>query len=275
MKPRPTPIILQIAFAAALGSASFGTLVPVSQAQDMMQHVDLSSAAFTQSEMTRAELEAKIAGLKEGEILDLSAKSLNGLDLTGLDLRRVNLQSARLNKTVFKDANLDGVVLDQAWALDADFTGASFKKGSLFMTQMIGAKLDGADFSNARVAANMTRASLKGANFDGANLAADMTNQSMGLMRGVLSSANLEGASFKDANMARVQMEYADLSGADLTGADLSGSELAGARFNGARVAGANFDNADVNSARLQGLKDREKALNFEKAKNLDRAFQD
>ena len=39
---------------------------------------------------------------------------------------------------------LDGVVLDQAWALDADLTGASMRGASLFATQLMGAGLDGA-----------------------------------------------------------------------------------------------------------------------------------
>jgi uncharacterized protein YjbI with pentapeptide repeats len=54
------------------------------------------------------------------------------------------------------------------------------------------ARLAGADLSKARVAADLTSASLVGASIADAQLGADMRNQSMGLMRAVLKSANLE-----------------------------------------------------------------------------------
>jgi uncharacterized protein YjbI with pentapeptide repeats len=53
------------------------------------------------------------------------------------------------------------------------------------------ARLDGADLSQSRMAADLTGASLVGASIAGANLSADMRNQSMGLIRTVLKSANL------------------------------------------------------------------------------------
>jgi uncharacterized protein YjbI with pentapeptide repeats len=54
------------------------------------------------------------------------------------------------------------------------------------------ARLDGADLSKPRVAADLTSASLVGASIADAQLGADMHNQLMGLMRAVLKSANLE-----------------------------------------------------------------------------------
>ena len=96
-------------------------------AQDMMG-LDVKSDAFTKSEMTRPDIEAGIAALALNAVLDLSGKSLNGLDLSGMDLRRTKLQSARMNKVNFKGSNLEGVVLDQAWSLNSDLTGANLKK---------------------------------------------------------------------------------------------------------------------------------------------------
>ena len=55
-----------------------------------------------------------------------------------------------------------GAILDQAWALDVDLTGASLVKASLFATQMAGAHLDGADLTGARVTADLTGAHLAG-----------------------------------------------------------------------------------------------------------------
>ncbi len=244
-------------------------------AQDMLQYLDLKSTEFTTAETTREAIATLIAARKPGEAIDLSAKRLNKLDLSGLDLSGVNLQSARINGTSFKGATLDKAVLDQAWALDADFSGASLKGSSLFSTQFMGAMMDGADFTGARVAGDFSRASLKGARFDRADLSADMRNQSMGLMRGVFRSSNLEGASFRDANLARVVLEYSSLRSADLSGANLSGSEMGGADLSGAMVAGANFNAADVNSAKLHGMRGKTDARDLDKAVNLDRAFRD
>lgn len=63
------------------------------QAQNMMG-LDVTSDAFTKATMTRSELEAAIAKLPAGETLDLTGKSLNGLDLSGMDLRRTKLRPA-------------------------------------------------------------------------------------------------------------------------------------------------------------------------------------
>ncbi len=258
--------------AAGFVCLSFWSAVGL-RAQDMLDQVDLSSAAFTKAEMTRGDIEGGIAKLAPGATLDLSNKSLNGLDLSGLDLRRTNLQSARLNKAKLAGANLSGVNFDQGWALGADVSGANFSSARLFGTQLVGAMADRADFSNARFAGDLSKASLIGARFDGADLSADMKNQSMGLMRGVFKSANLSGASFVKANLSRVVLEFTSLTDADLSGARLDGSELAGANLTGANVEGTNFDNADVTSARIGAMKNAGKAVNLEKVKNGDRAF--
>ena len=111
---------------AMLASLTLAGVSP-SYAQDMMG-LDVTSDAFTKSEMTRPDIEAGIAALAPNAVLDLSGKSLNGLDLSGMDLRRTKLQSARINKVNFKGSNLEGVVLDQAWSLNSDLTGANLKK---------------------------------------------------------------------------------------------------------------------------------------------------
>ena len=153
-----------------LAFSSFGSAIVL--AQDMMG-LDVTSDAFTKSEMTRADIERALAALAPGAVLDLSGRSLNGLDLSGLDLRRTKLQSARINKVNLKGANLEGVVLDQAWSLNSDLTGANLKGASLFATQFGGSKLDSADFTKARVAGDFTNASMTKAIFDGADLSAD------------------------------------------------------------------------------------------------------
>ena len=78
--------------AAAVFVALSLSLGGYTRAQDMLDQVDLGSPAFTMAEMTRGEIEAAIAKLAPEDTLDLSNKSLNGLDLSGIDLRRTNLQ---------------------------------------------------------------------------------------------------------------------------------------------------------------------------------------
>ena len=155
--------------ASALAGALL--LVPTGalRAQDMIDQLDLKSDEFTKADMTRDDVLAAIAAAGDG-VADLSGKRLNGLDLSGLDLRKLKLQSSRINHANFAGANLDGVVLDQAWALDSDFTNASFKGAHLFATQFRDAKMDGANFEGARIAADYSRTSLKGANFKDADL---------------------------------------------------------------------------------------------------------
>lgn len=245
----------------------------LAQAQGMLDMVDLQSDAFTKSEMSRADIEAGLAKLKEGEKLNLFAKALNGLDLSGLDLRRTNLQAARLNGTNLKGANLEGVVMDQAWLIGADLTDVKLANSSLFGTQFKNAKLDNADLSGARIAADFTMTRATNATFDGADLSADEENQSMGLMRGSFQSAILDGSSFKDANLKRVLMEYTSAKNVNFENAQFNESELGGSDFTGANVAGADFDGADVNSARIGEMKNANAAKNIEKTKNLERAY--
>lgn len=88
----------------------------------------------------------------------------------------------------------EGAVLDQAWALKSDWFGTNLRKSSLFATQFGGSKLDGANFSQARVAAHFTNASVTHVEAD---ISAGEKNQSMGLMGGAFKSAKLDGSSFR------------------------------------------------------------------------------
>ena len=103
---------------ASLCTAAFGMLgllvVAPAAAQDMMQHVDLTSPEMTAAEMTRAEVEAAIAAATSTQPADFTGKKLSGLDLSGLDLSGTVLRAARLNGTKLTDAKLDRAVLELA-----------------------------------------------------------------------------------------------------------------------------------------------------------------
>jgi uncharacterized protein YjbI with pentapeptide repeats len=85
----PSFVIALALFAGAVIEA------PPARAQSMLDMVDLTTDQFTKAEMSRADIEAALAKLPEGETLDLFGKALNKLDLSGMDLRRVSLQAAR------------------------------------------------------------------------------------------------------------------------------------------------------------------------------------
>jgi uncharacterized protein YjbI with pentapeptide repeats len=263
--------LAKMRFAAAVVALCVTAMWYGAAAQDMLQYLDLNSPDMTRAETTRSDVEAMIKG-SQGKALDLSGKRLSGLDLSGLDLTGANLSSTRLNNTNFAKARLDGAHLDLSWALKADFSGASLKGASLFSAQMQGSKFDRADLSGARIAANLTGASLRDATIAGANCSPDMKNQSMGLMRTVLKSANLESADLSGSNLTRVDLAFANMRGAKLSGANLHDAEAGGADFRGAKLDGSNLIGVDVASARIDTAA-AETA--FAQAANLNRAFKE
>src|SRR5580704_5030637 len=70
-------------WAVAIAFVSAGTAV--TDAQDMMRNVDLSSPEMTTAEMTRAQVEAAVAAAAPSRAADFTGKRLSGLDLSGLD----------------------------------------------------------------------------------------------------------------------------------------------------------------------------------------------
>ncbi len=237
-------------------------------AQSAVQGVDLSSPEMTEAELTREQVVEQLSAAFRQNPADFTGKRLSGLDLSRIDFKGAILRSARLNNTNLSNANLADAILDQAWMLNANLSGAQMQRVNLFQTQMIGAVLDGADLSDARITADLTKASLKNAKLVGADLSADMRNQSMGMMRGILRSANLDGADLTSANLSRADFEFSSLKGANLENANLMRAKLGGADLTGARISHANFNLADVASATLVSL-EGEASSNLSEARNL------
>lgn len=272
MRDRYRHRYLSFSWKVMLAAVVLVAVAEPASAQSMMRHLDFSSPDMTGADFAREEVAAKLAAASPDEPADFTRKRLNGLDLSGLDFSGAILRSARLNKTDLSGATLRGAVLDQAWMTEAKLTGADLRDASLFQAQLRGAVLDNADLSGVRMPANLTKASLKGAKLIGADLSADMRNQSMGLIGGVLKSADLEGADLSQADLSRVDLEFASLVDANLTKANLSRAKLGGADLTGATIEGANFLETDVDSARLLRLRGADSA-NLDKAKNLAKAF--
>jgi len=247
---------------------SFSLLPTLATAQSALQGVDMTLPKMTEAQVPRADVEAALA---EGSA-DFTRVWMNGLDLSGLDFTGTVLRAASLNGANLSGARLDNAILSQAWMVGANLKGASLRGAELFQTQLSRADLSGADFTGARTAADFTKARLDGTIFRDADFSADMRNQSMGLMRGVLTSARGEGTDFTGALMSRAELEFAKLPGAVFRDADLRMATMGGADLTGSDVTGADFHDADVTSTRLKDLKGAETA-NLKSAKNLDRAF--
>lgn len=248
------------------GIASVMVSCPLS-AQDMLQGVDLEQPAYSQAEITRADIEKAIINHSAGAPLDFSRKSLNGLDLSGLNLSGCNFYAARLNKTDLNNANLEGAILDQAWLIEANLTNASLKGAHAFAAQMQRVRADKANFSGIRLTADLTGASLRESIFNEADLSADMKNQSMGLMRAILRSTRLEGASFKKANLMSVDLRFAHAAHINFTQANLSDANAAGADFSEAIWKDSRVTNLDLDSA----LIDSDSLSMLQNALHLDR----
>jgi uncharacterized protein YjbI with pentapeptide repeats len=137
----------------------------------------------------------------------------------------------------------------------------------------MGAKLDRADLTGARLAADLSRASLAQARLDAINLNNGKPIPDSRRHRLVLRSAKLDGATLRHAGMLGAILEFASLRDADLSGAILAGGALAGADLRGANVAGTDFNGTDLSSAHLELLSGREAAVNLDKARNLEQAY--
>lgn len=261
-----------LSFAVLLGTVFAVATLSVS-AQDPMDHVDLTSEEMSGAEMTRAELLAMLADVSSDTPLDLTKRRLSGLDLSGVDFKGANLRWARLNATNLSNANLSGTLLDSAWLIGANLSGADLTGANLASTQLQRADLSGANLNKSRIVANFQRANLQGATFLQADLSADMKNQSMGLMRTVFRSANLQGVDFSGANLNHMDAEFAALTDVVFDGATAQHSKLGGANMLGASVAGFDITEADIDSTRMKGLKNLDQLIGLDAAKNRKKAF--
>jgi uncharacterized protein YjbI with pentapeptide repeats len=226
------------------------------------------------ADLTAEQVRAALADSGPGRPLDLSDKSLENLDLSGLDFRganlaRANLYGAKLDSADLTGANLSGANLNLAWIMRAKFVKANLSRASLKgLVVSSGLEISlaeaptftGADFSEASIQARLSRFDLRGANFSNARMGADMRNQSMGLMRTDLSGASLEEANFAGADLGRALLRFARLAGANFTGAKLVGADLSGADLTGANLADADLTEADLGGAILKDVRGFDRA---------------
>ncbi|HSY85978.1 MAG TPA: pentapeptide repeat-containing protein [Verrucomicrobiae bacterium] len=221
------------------------------------------------ADMTREQVSDALAHATADQPADFAGKSLEKLDLTklnftGAKLAGANLFGANLMDADFTGADLSGATLDLAWLMRTNFTRANLTHASIqgpvvamgMETSAAQAPiLPEADLSGARIVARLNWANMQGAKFVDARMGADMKNQSMGLMRVDMSSANLAGADFTGADLFHASMRFTKLMGANLAGARLALADLSGADLTGADLTGADVSDADFTQAVLTGAK--------------------
>lgn len=222
------------------------------------------AAVLTRTDVTAAlaraspEHKADFAG-QSLEKADLSGLDLAGVDFAGADLRNANLSDANLS-----DANLRGALMDLAWIMRTNFTGADLSGASpramVTSTGMEASVKEAANFSHAiltgaRIIARLSFANLRFANFAGADMGVELHNQSMGLLRTELSDCEMEGVDLAGANLKYALLRFSKLHDADLRGAVLVNADLSGADLTGANLAGADRTGADFDGAVLVGTK--------------------
>jgi uncharacterized protein YjbI with pentapeptide repeats len=225
-------------------------------------------SSATAADLSVEQVRSIITAASPGTVPNLSGKSLEQLDLSGIDfkhakLREVSFYGAKLVDADLSRTDLSGATLNLAWIMRAKFDGADLS-GARLQGLVVSSGLEfspteapsfkAANFSGARIIARFSRLDLSGANFSSARLGADMTNQSMGLMRTELSGAKLAGANFAGADLARALLSFADLRGANLAGANLTGADFSGADLTGANLTKATATDADFGNAKLEGV---------------------
>jgi uncharacterized protein YjbI with pentapeptide repeats len=181
--------------------------------------ITLSSRGQTLKDLLENHKQWIISAGKVGKQLDLSGidlreignlrkypltaiKAIRG-NFLGQNLREINMQSAILDRSDFRDAQMTR----------ADLRGSSLKH----------AMLQRADLSDAKLT------SLRFDSPDGHGVRLQRMDLSGAYMR----FANLSGADLRDCIMMGTDLSAANLSGADLRGADLTGAILTGAVLNG------------------------------------------
>lgn len=188
---------------------------------------------------------------------DLMLAQMNSADLHSSDLREANLTSVGAGHANFAEADLRGVVAQNAFFMDATFEGAN---------------LDLAKLEKARLgAANLTRASLRGACLQEADLRSALVDDAdfsgavfdAAELDGVpLGRANIAGASFYGTSLRRCDLEFiepgsgmefraARLMEAHLTGAQLPNARMANADLRSTGLADINLEGADLRNVQL------------------------
>src|SRR5262245_17184046 len=202
---------------------------------------------------TREDLVARCrALLRAGNVEEFNRTRPPGrIDLTGLDLSRKSLRGV----------DLDDALLARASLVQADLTGASFRRTVLDRSDLTKATLRGATFSReSRLRyACLSEAQAQGVNFEAADLTrcdlskADLSDARMNYV--VLVDATLSGAVFDRAELYKAYMLGATIEETSFKRAQMQEAMLRQSKGMNPDFSGANLTNADALRAILHGDK--------------------
>jgi uncharacterized protein YjbI with pentapeptide repeats len=184
----------------------------------------------------------------------MTGSDFTSADASGAILIEAGLTRATLDKTLFKDANLQSVFLNLVRGLLSDFSGANLRRAYMTGSALIACRFDEShaefsqgqrtDFSGSSfVRVTMDRANLQQANFS----LADMEEASI---RG----CPLMKANFCASNLKKAKFTRSNLDGAQLLGVDAQGALINGANLRGAFMAEGNFTGANFNQSLMQEI---------------------
>ena len=129
----------------------------------------------------------------------------------------------------------------------------------------------GANLSDARIFARLSRADFRKANLSGARLGTERNQFKMpkqtDLSGALLGEANLTRADLTGANLI-----FADMTASNLTGAILARADLSNANLSEAQLAGADFTDANVYGTVFRKVKGLAEVKGHDHARNRDKA---
>jgi len=217
--------------------------------------------------------------------VNLAGHDLSFLDLSELDFRAANLAGSSLHGSDLTGANLSRAdlsraMLDRATIVSADFSGADLSEavirlphaaGSVAFDRASSPRFFGADLSGARLVARLDGADFRNARLERANLApyGDTTQNTL-TRRSVMIACDFSGAILEGANLSEAILRFANFQNAILTRANLSGADLTMANLSGADLTDANIAEANFDGANLKATQGLDKAAGISKARNLN-----
>lgn len=197
-------------------------------------------SSVSSDDSIRAIIDAHLAwatsGGKEGKRANFRQADLRGMNLSNAFLaeasfRGADLSSANLNGSDLRGADFSEAILADTHLSNAQLHHAVFARADLRSAHLQGASLREADLNSAQLAG----AYLPNLDFSGANL----------------QEADVRGAQAQNAVFASANLRGADFSQANLSGADLSHSNCKDANFEQAVLDKANFQDASLRNARI------------------------
>ena len=93
------------------------------------------------ADLTRTEVEHRLAGASSEKLADLRRKDLTDLDLSKLDFRQADLWGSDLRRANFSHSDLSGLNLDLSVMSKINLSGANLSNTSVFGVHIGGADL--------------------------------------------------------------------------------------------------------------------------------------